>query len=508
MAAVAMDRRLTNAGVLLWAAIVALILVSFWPTFRQMSTKWFEDAAHTHCVLILPICLYLAWSQRKRLASVTWRPDWVGVIAVLACTSAWMVARMSGIAVAEQFAATALVPATALAVVGRSFVAAFAMPLGFLLFAVPVGKELEAFMMSTTADIAAFLLNLVNVPVYRTGMLLKIPQGTFEVARICSGIRYLTVGVTLGVLYAYLMYSSWRKRLLFVVLSLVVPVLANGLRVFLIVAIAYLTDMRWGTGPEHTTFGRWMFVVIFLAMFWFGARFKDLPKGLHAPGLSATAPVHWFRWLAVPAAAGLILATPFRSEQVRADVNWQLLSGEDQIHLGDGVPGWSIVSEATTWRPAFSGAQVEQTATFLSGEDHVEVYVGVFGLGITAGTEMISYENRIQPDSKARLLPETRRTILLADGTSADVLETIGGESDERLIWYWYQVGDRRLTHPVHVKAAEALTFVLGGASDARVVALSTAAPDDEVARSILLRFLDAHGSCGVHGFMPKACSR
>lgn len=508
MVAVAPERRSAQAGVLLWAATVALILVSLWPTFRQMSTKWFEDAAHTHCVVILPICLYLAWMQRARLASVTWRPDWVGVIAVLLCVSAWMVARMSGIAVAEQLAATALIPASALAIVGRSFVAAYAMPLGFLLFAVPVGKELEAFMMSTTADIAAFLLNFVNVPVYRTGMLLKIPQGTFEVARICSGVRYLTVGVTLGVLYAYLMYSSWRKRLLFVAASFVVPVLANGLRVFLIVAIAYLTDMRWGTGPEHTTFGRLMFVAIFLAMFWFGARYKDAAKESPRPVRSAGGPVHWVRWLVIPATAALILAAPVRSEQVRADVSQQLLSGEDQIQLGDGVDGWSAVGEATTWRPAFSGAHTEQLATYLSGNDYVEVYVGVFGLGVSAGAEMISYENRIHPDAKSRLLPETRRSISLHDGASVDVLETIGGADNERLVWYWYQVGERRLTHPVSVKAAEALTFLLGGASDERVVALSTAAPDDETARRILLRFLDAHGSCGVHGFTPEACSK
>lgn len=67
------------------------------------------------------------------------------------------------------------------------------------------------------------------------GLYLSIPAGHFEVAEACSGLRYLMASVALGVLYAYLTYRSPWRRLAFVVLSMVMPIVANGIRAYGIV---------------------------------------------------------------------------------------------------------------------------------------------------------------------------------------------------------------------------------------------------------------------------------
>jgi exosortase len=66
----------------------------------------------------------------------------------------------------------------------------------------------------------------------------------------CSGVRYLISSVTLGCLYAYLTYQSTKKRLLFIAVSIVVPIIANGLRAYMIVMIGHLSGMELATGGD------------------------------------------------------------------------------------------------------------------------------------------------------------------------------------------------------------------------------------------------------------------
>ena len=49
---------------------------------------------------------------------------------------------------------------------------------------------------------------------------MTLPGGSFEVADVCSGFRYLNAGLALGVLVAQEMFISWRRRAAFVALVL------------------------------------------------------------------------------------------------------------------------------------------------------------------------------------------------------------------------------------------------------------------------------------------------
>src|SRR3546814_20295136 len=74
--------------------------------------------------------------------------------------------------------------------------------------------------------------------VFLDGYLIQIPTGSFLVAEACSGVRYLLVSVALGVLTAYLFFRPWPRRLLFVALSVAVPIVANGIRASGIIMLA------------------------------------------------------------------------------------------------------------------------------------------------------------------------------------------------------------------------------------------------------------------------------
>jgi exosortase/archaeosortase family protein len=161
------------------------------------------------------------------------------------------------------------------AVLGWTVARRIAFPLFFLLFAVPFGDFTQPKLMEWTAHATVFGLRLTGVPVFSEGQNLVIPSGSWSVVEACSGVRYLIASVTVGTLFAYLTYSSLKRRLLFVGVSIIVPIIANWLRAYMIVMLGHLSGNRLAVGVDHLIYGWVFFGVVILAMFWIGARWRE-----------------------------------------------------------------------------------------------------------------------------------------------------------------------------------------------------------------------------------------
>jgi exosortase A len=490
------------------ALLVALAIVgwSYRDTFLSIVRKWADDAAFSHGFLIVPISLWLIREKRGELAAIDLRPSWIGVAALAGLVPLWVVAHGSGVLVIEQFAAVAMLPAMVLALLGPRAAWCLAFPLAFLLFAVPFGRALVPLFMQVTADVATWALRLSGIPIYRSNMYISIPSGSFEVARACSGLNYAITGLVLGVLYAYATYAGWLKRTLTVVAFLLVPILANGLRVYVTIAVSHLTSMRFGPGYEHVTFGRILFVIVILMMFWVGQRWRDsVPQPPGAPVTSnALAPVAW-----IPAALAIIVAMMgpwlFGMSNERG---WpQLAAAAQGLRLPQSRSPWvGPLPGLQGWKPLYAGAIAERTGVYRDHEGStVDLYVGLYGLGRTAGPEMISFNNRIAADDGNSLSDEVTRVVVLPDRRHLTIRErSVSDAGVRRLVWYWYIVGDRSVVGEIQVKALEALAIVRRDVSSERIVTLST--PGGAGASERLQAFLYEHGACLANGLDTEAC--
>jgi len=494
---------------LLFAAALATVLIMYRESFQSIADKWLGHSSYSHGLLVVPISLWLVWSRRAHIAAVPWRAEWLGVPLMLAIGAAWFLARATGVLVIEQYAAMSMVPALVFAVLGRQVAGAIAFPLLFLMLSVPVGSGFMPWLMRNTVDFAVAALQLTGVPVVRDGMMLSIPGGDFEVARACSGLNYLLTGVTLGALFAYLSYTSLRKRLLFIAASVVVPIVLNGLRAYLIILIAHLTDMRWGIGPEHVTFGRALFLVTVFAMFWIGRRWRDPPPAVPAPALKPDAEAGATRRVA-PAAIASILAVALPPlylgaslAHARSDAQLQA----SRIALPPAIDGWQGPrGEGVAWRPEYQGALAERRAAFDHAEGLVDVFVAVYGLGLSGGAEMIAFGNRLTPREKESVLDQRDLSVAL-DGGTLEVREFIVPGEHGRVVWRWYRVGNRSYVSDWQVKTAEALAFLSGGDASDRVLMLSSPSkPNVASARARLQAFAAAHARCVLGGFELDAC--
>src|SRR5262245_46397501 len=292
------------------AAVVLATLAIYWDTAKSIAAIWASSQTFTHGYFIVPIALVLAWTKRREAAALAPRPDLLGFALLGAAGFAWLAAEAAQVQVVMQYALVAMVPAAVLALAGRRVAWTLAFPLAFLLLAVPFGEAFLPRLMEWTADFTVAALRMSGIPVYREGTLFAIPSGHWSVAEACSGLRYLVASVTVGAVYAYLTYRRWWKRALFLALSIVVPVLANFLRAYMIVMIGHLSSMKLAAGVDHLVYGWLFFGVVIGLLFWVGSFWREAPAPAPQETASprAGAPATPWTMLGAGVAAGALAA--------------------------------------------------------------------------------------------------------------------------------------------------------------------------------------------------------
>jgi len=87
-----------------------------------------------------------------------------------------------------------------------------------------------------------------------------LPQAALVVGVPCSGVNSLAALLTLAVLYAFLVCGPVTSRLVLVALSLPIALLANLLRVFLVIVLAYWVSLD----AAMTYFHGWSSLALFV----------------------------------------------------------------------------------------------------------------------------------------------------------------------------------------------------------------------------------------------------
>ena len=254
---------------LLLAFIVPFAL--YFGTIKSIVSIWDSSETFAHGYVILPISLWLIWRRRANFSALPPTPWWpaLGMLALLG--AGWLVAHIGEVQVVTQYMFVAMFPVIALAVFGRRLAVSLAFPLLFLLFAVPFGEIFVGPLIEHTANFTVAAVRAVGIPVLRNGTRFELPTGSWSVVEACSGVRYLISSITLGSLYAYLTFRSTKRRLMFVALAIVVPIVANWLRAFMIVMIGHLSGMALATGVDHLIYGWLFFGLVMFIMFWIGS---------------------------------------------------------------------------------------------------------------------------------------------------------------------------------------------------------------------------------------------
>ncbi len=247
----------------------------FWEPARHTVRIWATSPTFNHGFLILPIVGYLAWRQRTALLAHSPEPFLPGLGLVALAGIAWLLGAVADVLLVQQFALVGFIQAVTLTVLGQRAFYILAFPLFYIVFAVPFGEVLIPHLQDVTAFLAVGILRGIGIPVFIEGVFLSTPTGNFHVAEACSGIRFLIATIALAFLYAHIMYRTLWRRVFFIGLAFVVPIIANGIRAFGIVYLAYVTDNEVAVGVDHLVYGWIFFSFVTILMIMLGQTFRE-----------------------------------------------------------------------------------------------------------------------------------------------------------------------------------------------------------------------------------------
>jgi exosortase A len=476
---------------MLFSLLASAVLIGlFWETVHTMWTTWANVETYSHGYLIAPISLWLTWRIRHELMTLTPMAAPSVLLLVLVCGVGWGLARFLGIQVLEQFAFVAIWVSSLWAILGHRVAWALAFPLLFLFLMVPMGDGLVPPMMEFTADFTVGMLELTGIPVYREGLFFVVPSGSWSVVEACSGVRYLIASATLGLLFAYLNYQSWWRRLAFVLLALLVPILANGLRAYMIVMIGHLSDMRLAVGVDHLIYGWVFFGLVMLLLFWLGSFWTEDHQGPER-NTATVRPV-----AAKPGRSSVVLVALLA---LTGSIRFAVATVSEPTSQGPEVQLPSVVGD---WRRAddqrldfplaLPGADQVIRMAYTQEGPAVTVFIGLYGHQ-RQGAEVISSDNRLLAGGKDSWRITGERALALDSGGSSfqaaayQVTEFAGGllaDPIQRVLAArWYRFGDRETANDLLGKWYQALHLILDQRTDGAYIVVATLADAEATER-------------------------
>jgi len=301
----------------------ALLLLLAWALFWYFDTAsamvgiWLRSDTFTHGFVVVPIVLWLVWHKRATLAQLQPQPNAWALLPLALAAFAWLLGDLVAVNALTQLALVSMLVLLVPALFGLAITRMLGFALAFMFFAVPFGEFAMPQLMQWTADFTVMALRASGVPVYREGLQFIIPSGSWSVIEACSGVRYLIASLTVGVLFAYLNYQSTLRRAVFIVVSILVPIVANWLRAYMIVMLGHLSGNKLAAGVDHLIYGWVFFGIVILLMFMVGARWSEPEPAapMATAGAATQAPSPQlvqaqarFVWVAVLAA--LLVAAP------------------------------------------------------------------------------------------------------------------------------------------------------------------------------------------------------
>ena len=465
-----------------------------------------------HGYLVLPGAIYLAWTRRDRLRPLTPKPAFWWLPLLGAVSFLWLVAHVTSTTAVQQLSLAFMFVGFIWGTLGTAVAKELAFPLGLLMFAVPLGDYLVPTLQNITAAFAVTLLQVSGVPVLLRSEIISIPGSTWEVATACSGINYLMSALLLAYLYAGFVYRSTMHRIAFFLSAAPVALVANGLRVYITILVAFLGSRVFANGMRHYLVGWVVFGIIVYAMFEVARRFHEEDAAdtrREVATLEASVvPRSGLGWTAVAfvtLALAVVGVAPLTASRLLSGKS----SGErDEPHAVQVSRPWETLGQDVyPWSLAILVQVQYSRVRYVGGAKPVKLHVSYY-----SSTERDVEIGSRQPSLSSRgwsAVFTNKRRVTVA-GSDVTVNETsLQSQTDSLLVWSWY-LGRRnrdvqRLSGQAPARSIEACPPIRRGSLDFGRHGQS--ARDQRGDRSATLSGSPHTERCGQPPIVPSACA-
>ena len=464
-------------------AWLVLLIITYFDAFSSMVNIWMSSNTFNHCFLVIPVALYFLWEYRQQYLTLSPQTSVIAALAgfVFACVD--LLGQAADINALQHIAITGMLVSGVITFVGIRVGLKIWFPLSLFIFMPPLGEELIPWFQNVTTELSVAMLKLTGVPVFRNGLYIDIPAGQFQVAEACSGIHFFFACVFVGYLFACVMIKSVVRRILFVGFSIVLPIIANGIRVYGTIMVGEYVGMKYARGVDHVVYGWFFFLLVMIVLILAGRLFSDqpfLPEAKDAVQVESS----WYgkRWFF----AFLLVLIPVLMGTV-SRLGLLVSGGHASIHLEESFWRDAIMVEpVASGLPVLKNEAGQKTVVWSRDGRRYSLFLAWYDNN-KPGSELIMWANRPYDVKKWSL--ESSRVVNVGKNQSlmvnCNVLVSDSGE--RRMLLYWYKVHGLQSYSKIKVKLWQALNSLGGRSGGGAMFAISTAISDDDV-KSLLAR--------------------
>jgi len=243
------------------------------PTLVSVARESWSTEQGAHGPVVLATGIWLTLRMRPAFLSLV-RPgsailSTIGLIVTLAV---YAVGRISGTTEMEGFALYGTMVVVTYACIGLQAMRVLWFPILYFAFLFPPPDSLVA---AVTQPLklgisreAVNFLSMFGMSVSRTGVIIQVDQYDILVAAACAGLNSIISLSAIGMFYIYIRHNAnWRYAALLMIAIVPVAVLANFVRVLLLILITYFFGDAAAQGFLHEFAGMTMFTVALLGIF-------------------------------------------------------------------------------------------------------------------------------------------------------------------------------------------------------------------------------------------------
>lgn len=423
-------------------------------------SKWldFDHGAYNHGFLLLLVTLYLLYSEIDFNQDISTKASSIGFVAALLFMVLAFTFEVVSIVSLQVIAFYSFVVFLVLAVYGWEVFKKAIVPLGLMLFALPVWGSFGPILQKLTLEMSFLMVKAVGIPVLKEGFYITIPVGKFEVAPGCSGFSYFMAAFPLAILYAVSNFNN--KKNIFLVVGVIVAasIIANWVRVFIIIVAGQLTDMQhYFVTVEHFNLGWVIFGFMFISLVFLFNRV--LKGGEDREYANKTGDVGTIK-------------SQIRVTDIRVIIYSVLLTVLLLIFLG--LQGQKPEANNEVDEARFISGLFQQSPPLYQldpqvngAKEHIYVAneytppVQLYLLRVprqTQGREVVSSNNRLFDEEKWHLI--SSQPVLNGKVNEMKIRSNRTGEVF--LLWSWYRVNDRNTASDVKAKWYEFLGYLKG----------------------------------------------
>ncbi|WP_293402709.1 exosortase V [Phenylobacterium sp.] len=255
-----------------WVVALGMALLAI-PTIATLGEQVWSKESGAHGPIVLVTGLWLLWRKRdEMLAAAVPGSDWLTIPAMAASLALYIFGRAYDFISLEVIGLYGVGISLLYACFGLRVLLTNWFPLLYLGFLVPPPGW---FMDGITAPLKLFVsfaategLQAVGIPVFREGVTLMIGHYQLLVEDACSGMNSITGLVAISLFYIYLLRNaSWRYSLFLVALVIPIAIVANIIRIVVLVLLTYFFGDAVAQGFLHMAAGIFLFVTALLLVF-------------------------------------------------------------------------------------------------------------------------------------------------------------------------------------------------------------------------------------------------